>query len=75
MKTNKLVPLGQGSSKQTGNISDSELARVTTISVNTIQKWKKTDKKDWRFKLYWMLKGNNKEELEAMMKNGEEIVE
>ena len=69
---NKLKPLGKGSSKQTGNISDAELARVTSIPKDTLTSWKKTDSSNWRHNHYWFLKAHTKEELEVMIEKSKE---
>ena len=58
----KLKPLAQGSSPQKGNISDAELARVTSIPKSTLISWKKTNILNWRNKHYWLLKSFSKED-------------
>ena len=69
----KLQPLAKGSSPQRGNISDSELSRITGIPKATLISWFKTDKDNWRNKHYWFLKTFSKEELLAQMEKIEEI--
>jgi len=56
-------PTGKGSKPSTGNISDAELARVTTIPKQTLITWSKTDSSNWRYQHYWFLKSMTKEEL------------
>ena len=69
----KLQPLGKGSSPQRGNISDSELSRITGIPKATLISWFKTDKDNWRNQHYWLLKSLNKEELSAQMEKIKEV--
>ena len=68
-----LKPLAQGSSPQTGNISDAELSRITSIPKATLISWSKTEKDNWRSKHYWFLKSFSKEELRSQIYKSEEF--
>lgn len=70
----KFKPLGKGSSPQKGNISDSELSRITTIPKSTLISWSKTDVSDWRNKHYWLLKSFTKTELESQIEKSKEFI-
>ena len=69
----KVKPLGKGSKPSTGNISDAELSRVTTIPKQTLITWSKTDSSDWRYNHYWFLKTHTKEELESQILKSKEF--
>ncbi|PCI30992.1 MAG: hypothetical protein COB67_00630 [SAR324 cluster bacterium] len=69
----KVKPLGKGSKPSTGNISDAELSRVTTIPKPTLITWSKKDSSDWRYNHYWFLKAHTKEELELMIEKSKEF--
>ncbi len=56
------------------NISDTELSKITGIPKTTLRLWSKTDKDNWRYKHYWLLKSFSKEYLFAQMKKVEDIL-
>ena len=69
-----IVPLGKGSSKQTGKISDSALSRITEIKKDTLILWKKTKPENWRFKHYWFLKSFTEGELEQRIEESKALI-
>lgn len=73
-KKNKLKPLGKGSKPPTGNISDSALGRLEfTPPKDTLISWSKTDKDNWRYKMYWLMKSYAQEELEERYQKSKEF--
>jgi len=68
-----IKPPKKGSKPSTGNISDAELARVTTIPKQTLISWSKTDSSDWRYNHYWFLKSHTKTSLLVFIEKSKEF--